>query len=54
MSQKNQANHDRTKFSVEAKFKSFIYAFAEIKNFVSQRHNALVLLLAAITNICRD
>ena len=46
MSQKSQANHDRTKFSVKARFKSFIYALAGIKHFFSSQHNAWIHLLA--------
>lgn len=48
MSQNSQGIHDRTKFSVKARFKNFIYAFAGIKSFVTFQHNAWIHLMGTI------
>ena len=44
-------SHDRTKFSIKARFKSFKYAFTGIKDFVSSQHNAWIHLLATVVVI---
>lgn len=48
MGQKNQLSHDRTKFSVRARVKSFVYAFTGMKNFFSSQHNAWIHMLATV------
>ena len=47
----SQIGHDRTGFSVKARLKSFWYAFAGIKNFLSSQHNAWIHLMGTVVVI---
>ena len=44
-------SHDRTGFSVKARVKSFGYAFAGIKHFLSSQHNAWIHLMGTVVVI---
>jgi diacylglycerol kinase (ATP) len=51
ISQMSQIGHGRTKFSVKARFKSFEYAFAGIRYFLSSQHNAWIHLIGTVVVI---
>jgi diacylglycerol kinase (ATP) len=49
--QMSQIGHDRSGFSVKARFRSFRYAFAGIRDFLSSQHNAWIHLMGTIVVI---